>query len=134
MHDGTGALQFLTDTGAAKPIQTGGLLVSNAYDDQSQVPTNGAYIKGEIKGGGNLTIPGVVKLSKMVYKVTFAPGETTKTITHNLGTTNYMCTLGADSVARHVAWANKAANTVDILIDDAYPFGSITVDVILMAY
>lgn len=45
-----------------------------------------------------------------------------------------MCTLGANSVARHVAWTNKTANTIDIVIDDAYPFGSITVDVILMAY
>lgn len=83
---------------------------------------------------GDTRISGVVRFGKMTYQVTFSPGETTKTITHNLGTTNYMCTLGANSVARHVAWANKTANTIDIVIDDAYPFGSITVDVILMAY
>lgn len=83
---------------------------------------------------GALTASGVVKLSKMVYQVTFAPGDTTKTITHNLGTTNYMCTFGANSVARHVAWANKLNNTIDIIIDSPYYDENIVVDVILMAY
>lgn len=83
---------------------------------------------------GDLDVNGVVRSSKLTWQVTFAAGETTKTITHNLGTTNYMCALGANSVARHVAWANKTANTIDVVLDSPYLDSSITVDVILMAY
>ena len=76
---------------------------------------------------------GVIRMNKMTWQVTFSAGQTSQRITHNLGTTNYMCTLGANSVARHVAWNTKAANTIDIVLDSPHS-EPITVDVILMAF
>ncbi|WBF78474.1 long distal tail fiber subunit protein [Acinetobacter phage vB_AbaM_DLP1] len=42
-------LQFLTSSGRAKGIATGGVLVSDAYADWNNVPVNGIWSKGDIK-------------------------------------------------------------------------------------
>jgi hypothetical protein len=41
-------------TGDARGMRMGSLLVSNAYADSGSVPTNGAYIKGVIRGGDDI--------------------------------------------------------------------------------
>lgn len=74
-----------------------------------------------------------IKSSENRSQITFEAGEVKKTVTHNFGSTNYSVALGANSVARHVAWENKTNNTVDIVIDSPYT-EPITVDVILLPY
>lgn len=81
----------------------------------------------------NLQINGLLKVGKSTWQVTFAAGETRKTITHSSGSGAYMVALGADSVARHVAYENKTASAVDIVLDSPYT-EQIKVDVILMWY
>lgn len=41
-----------TRNGDAQKILTGGVLVSNAYDDESKIPNNGLYAKGNIQTAG----------------------------------------------------------------------------------
>lgn len=40
-------IDFLTSGGAALPVSVNNLLVSDTYSDRTNVPTNGAYIKGK---------------------------------------------------------------------------------------
>lgn len=91
------------------------------------------------------TLKGEVTVSKLIVKdsissinntaqVVFKSGEMRKTIAHNIDTDRYMVTLGSNSVARHVAYENKIANSVDIVLDSPYAGGSITVDVIFLEY
>lgn len=48
---------FLTSNGnIAKKINVGGLLVSNAFQDEGLIPTNGAYIKGDVNTGASCWI------------------------------------------------------------------------------
>jgi|GEM_PF-3732106 hypothetical protein len=47
-------ISFLNN-GAALPINTNNLLVSNSYSNRSLVPTNGMYVKGDILSGGVVT-------------------------------------------------------------------------------
>lgn len=79
---------------------------------------------------------GLATLSKNAYQVTFTTTDTvtTKTITHNAGTANYMVTVGGNTVKRHIGWVNKLANTVDIEIDDLNLTEDVVVDVIIMPY
>lgn len=49
---------FTTPVGAAMGVNMGALLVSNAYADVSKVPTNGAWIKGNIVTSGTLSSMG----------------------------------------------------------------------------
>jgi len=74
-----------------------------------------------------------IKAESNRAQVTFNPGQEVHTITHNFGSMNYSVALGANSVARHVAWQNKTNNTVDIILDSPY-VEAITVDVILLPY
>lgn len=53
--DAADALEIHTDSGAAKKVCTGGLLVSDNYSDRDKIPSFGAYIKGNAKVG-SLTI------------------------------------------------------------------------------
>ncbi|GAB6181216.1 hypothetical protein JCM14036_25350 [Desulfotomaculum defluvii] len=107
---------------------------------------------------GNLTINGNVTLSGVLYdgnnlsffvqpsgtskfniiwasgnrmQVVFAPGETTQTVNHSLGTSNYAVTFGSNSPNHIIAWQNKHANNVDILLEPAAVV-PVIVDVILL--
>ena len=116
-------------------LSGGGNLTANRTLTVNQTDLDGRYMRADANATttGNLTVNGVVRLGRMTWQVTFSAGQTSQRITHNLGTTNYMCTLGANSVARHVAWNTKAANTIDIVLDSPHS-EPITVDVILMAF
>lgn len=54
---GVGVVSFLEE-GAALPINTNNLLVSNSYSDRSQVPEDGAYVKGSVISGNNFVAKG----------------------------------------------------------------------------
>lgn len=57
----TGSTSYLgitTTGGGAKGVALGSLLISDNYVDWSNVPTNGAYIKGNLSVAGDLTIMG----------------------------------------------------------------------------
>lgn len=109
--------------------------LDTTYTDARYMRANAdASTSGNLTVSGNATINGLLKVAKSAYSVSFAAGEVTKTITHNLGTTNYRVAVCADSPARHVYFTNKQANTVDIALDSAYTYGTINVDVILLPY
>lgn len=119
----------------ASPVFTGTTTVV-ALDATSDIKTSAGYLIA-----GTLYISSLTrKLSldsgttwhsivttKGMGMITFPPGYTSITITHNLGTTGYVVTLGADSAARHVFWRNKTENTIQICIDSAFT-QNITVD------
>jgi hypothetical protein len=50
----SGAFSFITTSEAAQQIRVGSLLVSSDYNDNTLVPTNGAYIKGVIRGADDI--------------------------------------------------------------------------------
>ena len=50
------AFGFFTTANATQQIRAGSLLCSNDYDDNTLVPTNGAYIKGNVKIGDNSSL------------------------------------------------------------------------------
>lgn len=83
---------------------------------------------------GNLNIGGVLKASKNAYQVTFSTSDTvtTKRITHNFNTNNYMVTVGSNTVKRHVGWTSKGLNSVDIEIDDLNLTENVIVDVVIV--
>jgi hypothetical protein len=63
--------------GGAQQIRVGSLLVSNAYSDNTKVPTNGAYVKGDISTDGKVSTPTVeVKSTSTSNKFTIEYNET----------------------------------------------------------
>lgn len=54
------------NAGYAQKVYMGGLLVSDAYQDEGNVPAQGAYIKGNIVGNNNIDIANRVKAQKLV--------------------------------------------------------------------
>jgi len=97
-----------------------------------KVGDSNASTSGNLDVGGNIRTKGYLHSNKSTAQVSFAPGETRKTITHNIGSVQYQAALGANSVARHVAWENKTNNTLDIVLDSPYMGGTILVDVLMV--
>ncbi len=89
-------------------------------------------LTGDLEVSGNIRTKGYLHSNKSTAQVSFAPGDTRKTVTHNIGSVHYQVALGANSVARHVAWENKTNNTVDIVLDSPYLGGTILVDVLMI--
>jgi hypothetical protein len=54
------------NAGYAQKVYMGGLLVSDAYQDEGNVPAQGAYIKGNIVGNSNIDIANRLKAQKLV--------------------------------------------------------------------
>lgn len=50
------AFLMLTVAGEAQQIRVGSLLISNTYNDATHVPTNGAYIKGNVVVQGDIAV------------------------------------------------------------------------------
>jgi len=63
----TSHVRFLTTSGAALPISTNNLLVSNDYNQRNLVPINGIYSLGGVSSGGNLVIAGTARVQTINY-------------------------------------------------------------------
>ena len=78
-------LSFLNNN-SALPINTNNLLVSNSYSDRSKVPTNGAYINGDVSLNSNIT--------RRTHNVGFLEGSYNN-VAANGGFTNPIYSIGS---------------------------------------
>jgi hypothetical protein len=114
--DNNGSQAFRIQNGAGSDLMT-------VPETGVATLANGLTATGTVTATSTVTAPSVVATTtvsapNLKYStVTITAGSVSATWTHNYGSTNYAVGSTPSGTGTHVAYANKAANSIDIVLD-----------------